>query len=305
MKKTLLLLVVLCCTVVALCACQNRCEHQYQEVVTTEASCTIAGVKTCICSLCQKAYTEEIPPTGHQYITETKAATCIEDGQESILCEKCGDVKSSHTIEKGEHHYVLSSSTQATCTSAGVENYVCSICNHKKSTNISRLGHTTYKGVCSRCSTAVGLSKTEIQQYIQIAGVVVHEPNSADGCDVVIAYKNTSKKQIKYLDFWVTPYNGVLDVVKCTVRKESTRRLYVVGPINAGYANYDENCSDKLYFYTARTRWDNVWYNGTIQYIKLEKIMIEYMDGTIVIIDADLISYVFIPCRDNCITYKN
>lgn len=54
-------------------------EHSYDEgVVTTEPTCTVAGVKTFTCSECGETKTEAIPTTAHNYV----------DG----VCSVCGDV---------------------------------------------------------------------------------------------------------------------------------------------------------------------------------------------------------------------
>lgn len=72
-------------------------------VVTKEATCTEAGVKTFTCS-CGATKTEEIPATGHTW----------NDGEVT---------------------------TAATCTEAGVKTYTCTVCNATKPEAIEALGH--------------------------------------------------------------------------------------------------------------------------------------------------------------------
>lgn len=73
-------------------------------VVTKEATCTEAGVKTYTCTTCGATKTEEIPATGHTW----------NDGEVT---------------------------TAATCTEAGVKTYTCTVCNATKPEAIEALGH--------------------------------------------------------------------------------------------------------------------------------------------------------------------
>ena len=77
--------------------------HSYTGTVTTEATCTEAGIKTFTCS-CGATYTEAIPAKGHIW----------DDGVVA---------------------------TAATCTEAGVKTYTCTVCNATKPEAIEALGH--------------------------------------------------------------------------------------------------------------------------------------------------------------------
>jgi len=96
--------------------------------------------------------------------------------------------------------------------------------------------------------------------------VTVYEPNSADGVDVRFKWNNSSEKAIKYITFTATPYNAVGDQVWGEIRNKSTINMTVTGPVEAGENGY---CT-----------FETVWYNPTIETCILEKIYIEYMDGT-------------------------
>lgn len=91
-------------------------------------------------------------------------------------------------------------------------------------------------------------------------------PNSAGGVDVDAMFTNQSDKMIKYLRVTVVPYNAVMDPVHCHVRGRSSVTLEDVGP-------WVPNGTDI-------GGWENVWYNSTISYLSLERVEIEYMDGT-------------------------
>lgn len=92
-------------------------------------------------------------------------------------------------------------------------------------------------------------------------------PNSAGGFSLKWDFKNCTGKTIKYAHFWATPYNAVDDPVKCTVTGESTDGVRFTGPLANGET------------YTG-CLWENAWYNHTIKTARMEKVYIEYMDGT-------------------------
>ncbi|MBR5525097.1 MAG: hypothetical protein IKU51_07510 [Clostridia bacterium] len=61
----------------------NTLGHNYISEVTKQPTCTIAGVKTYICSACGDSYTESIPATGvHVYVDEYDAD-----------CNECGTIR--------------------------------------------------------------------------------------------------------------------------------------------------------------------------------------------------------------------
>ena len=91
MKKLFAILLVLCCCSVFF-ACEKQCEHQYQEEITTAASCSTAGIKTFTCTLCKESYTEAIPALEHNYEEKvTKEASCSEKGVATFTCSLCND----------------------------------------------------------------------------------------------------------------------------------------------------------------------------------------------------------------------
>ncbi len=100
---------------------------------------------------------------------------------------------------------------------------------------------------------------------VKVTSYYTGTPNSADGVDVYINWYSESQDEIKYIYFYVTPYNRVDDEQRCEIRDYSTHGCYVTGPFYNG-------SSDSSY-------WDCIWYNGDIDYMKIDSIRIEYMDG--------------------------
>lgn len=116
-------------------------------------------------------------------------------------------------------------------------------------------------------SCATGANSYYIEEgVIEVKRISVEKPNYFDGIDMNIAWRNLSGKEIKYIYFDVQAFNAVDDPVKCDIRRESVRTVYVPGPIPANFNNTHY--------------WDAIWYNRTIKRAEILNIRIEYMDGT-------------------------
>ena len=78
--------------------------HSYTSEVTTEATCTEAGVMTYTCSVCGDSYTEEIAATGHTAGTAVREnvveATTSTEGSYDLVtyCTVCGEELSRETV---------------------------------------------------------------------------------------------------------------------------------------------------------------------------------------------------------------
>ena len=82
--------------------------HDYVSKVT-EPACEQAGSTTHTCQRCRDTYTDgEVPATGHvKTSTETKKATCVEDGWEKEICDACGAQvgETKKLAANGKHSY--------------------------------------------------------------------------------------------------------------------------------------------------------------------------------------------------------
>ena len=116
--------------------------------VSTEPTCTGAGVKTYTCMVCQKTKTEAISATGHKPVEhEKKDATCTDPGREAgETCLKCGAILSGmKEIPAKGHTEVIDAAKAPTCTEPGLtEGKHCSVCNEVlvKQEEIPAKGHT-------------------------------------------------------------------------------------------------------------------------------------------------------------------
>lgn len=69
----------------------ETCEHNYEIIASSPASCTKSGENIYQCSICQDKYTEYISPTGHSMIYHAASEpTCEHKGnREYWYCENC------------------------------------------------------------------------------------------------------------------------------------------------------------------------------------------------------------------------
>lgn len=123
----------------------------------------------------------------------------------------------------------------------------------------------------------INWSEEELQNIIQIHDVYVDNIDSVESVDMRISWTNTSDKTIKYVHFYVVPYNAVGDPMYCEIRGHSRFDAYVTGPCEPGHEGYYK-VGDTYY----GNLWENVWYNGSISTIELVGIKIIYMDGTVI-----------------------
>lgn len=91
--------------------CINPClfgNHEYEQIVTLEPTCVDDGNMSFICSRCGNAYDEVIPATGtHSFkkIKTIKKATCGSSGKKLVKCKVCG-LEVKETIPfTGDHKY--------------------------------------------------------------------------------------------------------------------------------------------------------------------------------------------------------
>ena len=128
MKRIIMLsFAFLLCLTLAACGC----DHQYEEIITKEATCLEVGEKRFTCTQCNDSYTEEIPVIVHNFgiATVTKDASCTEEGIKSATCIMCGKTEVTETIPMVEHIYLSEITKAPTCIAEGTKVYTCSVCN--------------------------------------------------------------------------------------------------------------------------------------------------------------------------------
>lgn len=119
----------------------------------------------------------------------------------------------------------------------------------------------------------------QLKHSIKITSAWLDSPNSAGGVDANVYYKNLSDKTIKYLTWVGHPINAVGDRVNCEIRGYDDFRGRDTGPIKPGHSG--GGC------------WSCAWYNYTAKKLVITEIVIEYMDGSSMLIGYDEIPYVW------------
>lgn len=157
----------------------------WTNVVTQMPTCTEDGSIQFLCDDCGiVVQTEKLDATGHYndwldyYLNDIDATladcyygrnveympeTCTKPGKLTFLCDNCGEVMRSYTLEPAGHGDTYEKViTAATCTTAGEKGTYCSVCGDLLSTaEIGALGHDygewtpngdkTHSHSCSRC----------------------------------------------------------------------------------------------------------------------------------------------------------
>ncbi len=171
---------------------------------------------------------------------------------------------------------------------------------------------TTANGVTAKCLVTV-IPNTSIE----VAAVKFTGLNSVNGVDMDIYWRNNSGKTINYLYFYVSVYDLNGRKLADTITKNTTFTCYGSGPLApSGVENYyyhsasdtfatvyqnsetgeyhlgwkltDSSyriCGENLPFTYRRWSWDAIMYNGMAASIKLNKIKVEYADGTTEVIN--------------------
>lgn len=118
--------------------------------------------------------------------------------------------------------------------------------------------------------------KTAPYGYIQRWGWHL---NSADGIEPNFSYYNTSKKTIKYIDFYFSVYNAVGDRCYLKYNKSYIGNVRGVGPVEQ--------------FESGSWNWDRATHytSSDASEMRIIKLVITYMDGTIKTIPKDSIIY--------------
>ena len=118
-------------------------EHDWEETLTQEPTCTAEGKKVYTCTICKETKEETLPKAEHKW-TYTKPAS----GESQCICTVCETTK--------PHDLKLLSTDAPTCTTPGYLHYQCNDCGRKvKKTDKANpaLGHDWFNesGKCTRC----------------------------------------------------------------------------------------------------------------------------------------------------------
>ncbi len=222
--KMFILCVMLSSVGILLFSCFNEsdCEkgdHNWGEWQVVDATCTTAGKKTRVCSVCQEKEEQVIEPLGHNPSkVDAKNATCEEKGIIAHYhCDRCNKNFSdedceeeieiietefaSHTYPEGQYEYNATYHWQV-CSVCGVgstreahDGDECSVCGYKKlpslkavMTNIASLRNYTYVVEDKIFDVTTTLRYTEKAYY--------YEPNKEEHGGVPYGYAQSNNDEI-------------------------------------------------------------------------------------------------------------
>ena len=173
-------------------------EHSYSDWETTvEPTCTDAGSKQKVCSVCGDTVTEEIAAAGHAWesdFTVDKEPTCTEAGSKSVHCADCDAVKDKTVIEAKGHAWEsdFTVDKEPTCTESGSKSIHCADCDAVKDvTVIAPHDHSWDEGKVTKEPTTLEngekvLTCTECGQTETVSMPALVIPQTGDNSNIAI-----------------------------------------------------------------------------------------------------------------------
>ena len=179
--------------------------HDYDEwTVTTQPTCTAAGIETRTCTRCNASETRDINALGHDIKHHAaKTATCTEKGWAAYdTCSRCNYSTYKEIAATGHHHNAVV--TAPTCTAKGYTTHTCACGDSYKDSYTNALGHNYANGKCTRCGAAdPNYNPTPAAPALKIttsAGKPKISWNAVDGAAKYWIYRSTDGKNFKYYD---------------------------------------------------------------------------------------------------------
>lgn len=127
--------------------------------------------------------------------------------------------------------------------------------------SVSQLAARTERGLAT-----AALAATSRKGLAIFAASIFDVSEHTEGTGFDVTVYNSGKKTIKYVVFSVTGFNAVKDPVRDRVRNTTTLTLRGIGPIEPGE--------------TASYSKDYMWMTDVVQYFRIDRIKLEYVDGT-------------------------
>ena len=142
----------------------EKAAHQWNDgAVTTEPTCTAAGVKTFTCKNCPATKTETVPASGHSWNsgTVTTQPTCTAAGVKTYACANCTETKTEPVAALGHAWGGWVVTKQPTCTQEGVQTRTCTRDgSHKETLPVAKKAHTDNgSGYCRDCGADLKASQ--------------------------------------------------------------------------------------------------------------------------------------------------
>ena len=167
-----------------------------ETLVDVEPTCNSNGVSYKLCKICNHEEYGVISASNHGNASwkTTSPAGCEVGGIASLVCNDCGDVLETKTIDAAGHLYAWAVISEPTCNAEGTEAYVCLVCGEIQQTrSLAKLEHKpgkefiAVKPTCDKagekhvCCEVCGevVSNTEVNKLEHTYGkmTVVTAPN--------------------------------------------------------------------------------------------------------------------------------
>ena len=141
-----------------------KAAHQWNAgTVTTQPTCTAAGVKTYTCANCTETKTEPVAATGHSWNagTVTTQPTCTAAGVKTYTCANCTETKTEPVAALGHAWGGWTVTKQPTCTAEGQQTRTCTRDgSHTETQPIAKKAHTDNgNGYCRDCGADLKASQ--------------------------------------------------------------------------------------------------------------------------------------------------
>lgn len=200
MKKWLVIITVLfvaACGMLALTACDgDKIPKDHNHVLDSyeiikEATCTLDGERSGVCTVCGETFTEKIAATGHDWhLQSVDPATCTEAGLEIYACANCFEIEERTVAALGHDSDVVIAAVPAGCETVGwTEGRSCSRCGEVIVSPVEipvaghefyyeKRGNDTHGIYCENCNySAIAeceLDETEIAPTCTEVGKLIH-----------------------------------------------------------------------------------------------------------------------------------
>ena len=135
------------CNMIKEVSARDEEKHTYGDWKTVkEASCTEAGERQKVCSVCNNTVNESIDLTGHSYSDwkTITAANCTASGSQERTCSGCGDKQSQSIAATGHTYGSWAAVVAASCEEGGIESRACKVCGSQQTQEVAALGHDVY-----------------------------------------------------------------------------------------------------------------------------------------------------------------
>lgn len=292
--------------------------HNMIEALRVEATCETAGSITYNCATCREEEFKELAALGHSFeeLSRTEP-TDTEDGEIHAKCKTCGMEKIDVIpcpIPWGTEDcpYIFTAQELFDLSADGlsqskyqdkwveVSGTILAISDYDSLKGYYLVGGAGAGVVCWIDSsttdaqygqTAVFIGKVTVAdtKHIEIAECKIkdvqwpaekqlspvsicdwsHTINYFGGVEWNFRFKNNSEKTVKYITMEWNCYNAVDDLVYDNITGNCNFSITYTGPLSPGETS-GSNCNTTLF------------YNHSYSYSKLTKLVIEFMDGTVV-----------------------